>query len=200
MIKANMLGNENVAVQGTNGTAKFDFLISKNERIRFTKNNYRLGFTNGDIGFVRDIKKLSNGSLNLVIERDDGHTLLVNTKEYSDQKGRCYLIPSYAQTIYSSQGLTVDGNVFVLNSPFIDRKNAYVAMSRHKDECHLYAGMAEIEGASQIAQADTFATDYVSNLAKQYSKDKSASLAISYPVKEQSLHFSHSLNMEAELG
>lgn len=44
---------------------------------------------------------------------------------------------NYAVTIYSSQGQTVD-EVFFINNQQIDRRNMYVAMSRHKRNCKIY--------------------------------------------------------------
>lgn len=178
--ESELLGNENIPLKGINGKTPFNFLVSKNERVRFTKNDYRLDFTNGDTGIVKNIVRRGKGVLSLLIEKDDGSTVTVNTNEYADEKGQCYLIPSYAQTIYSSQGLTIEGNVYVLNSPFMSRKTAYVAMSRHKDECHLYLGTEDLSNYDNGQSKKMCKEKILSDLSKQYATDNRAKLAVSY--------------------
>src|SRR5262249_39310306 len=50
----------------------------------------------------------------------------------------------YATTIHKSQGATVD-RAFVMASSTLDRHLTYVAMTRHRDSAHLYAGRDELK-------------------------------------------------------
>lgn len=186
LLESDLLGNENIPLKGINGKTTFNFPLSKNERVRFTKNDYRLNFTNGDTGVVKNIVSRNKGVLSLLIEKDDGTTVTVNTNEYADEKGQCYLIPSYAQTIYSSQGLTINGNVYVLNSPFMSRKTAYVAMSRHKDECHLYVSTEDLVNNDNSQSKKMSKEKILSDLSTQYTSDNRSELALTYkPVKKE---------------
>jgi conjugative relaxase-like TrwC/TraI family protein len=181
-----LIGKEDLDIKGIVGDRSINYNLSLNERLRFTKNDYSMGFTNGDIGTVVNIDTRESGSNVFTIQRDDGNEVMVNQQDYSDRKGRFHLVPAYAQTIYSSQGRTIDGNVYVLNDRGVDRKNAYVSMSRHKEKCHLYASIEEVLDIDNPDPQQDYSDRVIESLAKQYSAERSASLAISYPVVEQS--------------
>jgi ATP-dependent exoDNAse (exonuclease V) alpha subunit len=136
-----------------------------------------------------------HGQVTLTVQCDGGAKVVVSQSEYSDQKGRLHIVPAYAQTIYSAQGRTVDGNVYVLHDNAMDRKNAYVAMSRHKEQCHLYAGLEEVLGLDEVDPQKDCTQSAIDSLAKQYSKEKSSSLAISY----QAVHKNKQLDLSEEL-
>jgi conjugative relaxase-like TrwC/TraI family protein len=192
---ADKIGTENIAIQGVVGGRALDFQLSENERIRFTRNNYPFNFTNGDLGTVTNIDTDIHGQVTLTVQCDGGAKVVVNQSEYSDQKGRLYIVPAYAQTIYSAQGRAVDGNVYVLHDNAMDRKNAYVAMSRHKEQCHLYAGLEEVLGLDEVDPQKNCTQSAIDRLASQYSKEKSSSLAISY----QAVHKNKQLDISEEL-
>lgn len=193
-----LIGKEDLDIAGVVNNRSINYSLSLNERIRFTENDNRLGFINGDIGTVVNIDISKSGTKTFTIRRDDGIELVVNQQNYSDSKGRLYLVPAYAQTIYSSQGRTIDGNVYVLHDNGIDRKNAYVSMSRHKEECHLYASIEEVLDIENADPHKDYSDKVIENLAKQYSTERSASLAISYPVLEQSKELKQQIEIEPE--
>ena len=176
-----IVGNENIKISGTVSNKDIDFELSIGERVRFTKNDYDFNFTNGDTGTVTGIDKLDENDLVITIMRDNGRRAKVRTSLYCNDEGKIYLTSAYAQTIYSSQGLTVNGDVFIYHTPGMDRANTYVACSRHKNKAHLFASTCELE--------DYIPLNYVhapkdvgirAALAEQMSWDERPKLAIEY--------------------
>lgn len=182
---AGKVSKENVKVKGIVSAKEIEFSVSKNDRVRFTKNDASLNFTNGDTGVVKRVVRDKNSNLRLLIQKDSGELVTVLQEKYSNEKGMIYLAPAYAQTIYSSQGKTIDGNVFVLHDPMIDRANAYVAMSRHKDDCHLYIATDRISDGEDIEMCGKKTKDFVlDSISHQFSKEKRAQLSIEYDAIE----------------
>lgn len=50
---------------------------------------------------------------------------------------------NFATTVYASQGQTVN-SVFIIDSPYMNRRLAYVGMSRHTELCDIYLDCSEI--------------------------------------------------------
>jgi conjugative relaxase-like TrwC/TraI family protein len=172
-IERGLVGNENMLIKGRVGNRTIEFKLSIGERIRLTKNDYKLGLTNGDIVTVEAISPLDSKLPTLTLKKSDGTQIYLDLTEYSDARNLSYIVPSYAQTIYSAQGQTVKDKVFVLNDKGIDRANAYVALSRHKSECHLYVAKEDL-GIDQTAD-DSQVLDL---LTQHYNKDRYNKLAI----------------------
>ena len=166
------LGTENIPLTGSVGARAITFQVSLGEKLRFTQNDTRKGYTNGDVGIVTKIQTMGEEILFLELRRVDGTTVRVDLKDYSDKHERPFFVPAYAQTIYSSQGQTVEGKVFVLNDSGIERSNAYVALSRHRSECHLYVSKDQFQTAQPLTNDAV-----VTHLAKQYSEDRYNQLA-----------------------
>ncbi|WP_299265219.1 hypothetical protein [uncultured Psychrosphaera sp.] len=82
---------------------------------------------------------------------------------------------AYAMTVYSSQGLTIDGDVFLYYTSGMDRANTYVACSRHKNYCHLFINDKEIgDNQSRISYLkEQMSTDSYPSLAIEYVENKS---------------------------
>lgn len=67
-----------------------------------------------------------------------------NTPIKADPKENAVPIThNFATTVYASQGQTVDA-VFMIDSPQMNRRLAYVGMSRHRDLCDVYLDCSEI--------------------------------------------------------
>ena len=106
--------------------------LAKGDRIRFLVRDDRLGIVNGSEAEIIDIH-LAAGSKNLcVTARKDRETIIFDTADLSDQKGRVKLAIAYATTLFQAQGITVD-KAFVLLSSRFDRHDAYVASSRARE-------------------------------------------------------------------
>jgi len=157
------------SVSGKVFTNKF----SIGERIRLTKNNYSKGLSNGDLGNIMDIYSHSDGGHSFRVDLDNGTKVSINTNEYCNEDGHLYMTQAYAMTVYSSQGLTVDGDVFVYYTAGMDRANTYVACSRHKDNCHLFINENEILD-------DSSDHTRINELAQLMSSDNKKALAVEY--------------------
>ncbi len=111
--------------------------------MKFCRNEYqKLQVTNGMTGTIKQIRPTTDDVL-LQVETDDGRILSFLASEYADEKGT-FLCHAYALTIFSAQGVTVDGNTYTLFSNDMDRANAYVALSRHKDKSHMYIDASKL--------------------------------------------------------
>ena len=140
-----VVGHENIKLRGVVSERELEMEISLGERVRFTKNDYKLGFTNGDIGTVIKVEKMDDGDIWIGVQLDSGAKTQFLASTYCDENSCVYLTQAYAQTVYSSQGLTVDGNVFIYYTQNMDRAHTYVACSRHKDAAHIFVNEKEFE-------------------------------------------------------
>lgn len=139
------VGKENISVKATVSARDIDVHLSIGERVRFTKNDYKRNYTNGDLGTVTKIQVMEDGDIWLRVRFDSGRETQFMTSSYANEDGRTYLTQAYAQTVYSSQGLTIDGDVFVYYTQNMDRAHSYVACSRHKNRAHIFANAQELE-------------------------------------------------------
>ena len=107
----------------------------------------RQGVFNRTTGLLIDIKKNPDeaGAFLLRILLNEGGEIEVDTSKYLDEKtGAVPLHHNFATTIYASQGQTVQ-KVLIMDSPYMNRRLAYVGMSRHTMMCDIYADCAEID-------------------------------------------------------
>ncbi|MAD53148.1 MULTISPECIES: MobF family relaxase [unclassified Idiomarina] len=141
-----IVGVENIPVKGIVSEREIDLQVSLGERIRFTKNDYGRNYTNGDLGTVTKVKVMDDGDIWIRVKLDSGRETQFMASSYANEEGRTYITQAYAQTVYSAQGLTIDGDVFVYYSPNMDRAHTYVACSRHKDKAHIFVNSQELEG------------------------------------------------------
>ncbi|MFT7430262.1 MAG: conjugative relaxase-like TrwC/TraI family protein [Colwellia sp.] len=179
-----LVGDENVAFECFVSDKIMRFNFSMGERIRLTKNDYRKGLFNGTLGTITALEKLNDGSTRFTIETLDGKALSFTDKDYCDPYGRLYMAQAYAMTVYSSQGLSVDGDVFLLHNTGMDRATSYVAGSRHKDNCHWFFNQTSIENTCNNGESLTQdkALEAVSTLMSQ---DRYKYLAIEYIEKQE---------------
>ncbi len=102
------------------------------DRIVFLKNDRELAVKNGMLGTV----ETAGEDGRLAVRLDNGERRSVEPGAYAD------LDHGYAVTVHKAQGVTVD-RAFVLASSTMDKHLAYVAMTRHRGDATLYAGMDE---------------------------------------------------------
>lgn len=123
----------------------------------------RQGVFNRTTGLLIDIKKNPDeaGAFLLRILLNEGGEIEIDTAKYVDEKmGAVPLHHNFATTIYASQGQTVQ-KVLIMDSPYMNRRLAYVGMSRHTMMCDIYADCQEIDarvakdGARQVDRAWT---------------------------------------------
>tara|TARA_R110002033_G_C3896713_1_gene239577 strand:+ start:3455 stop:6034 length:2580 start_codon:yes stop_codon:yes gene_type:complete len=176
-----LVGHDNIPVKGTVSERDIEFNVSVGERIRFTKNDYNRKYTNGDIGTVTKVQLMDDGDIWLRVHLDSGRQTQFMLSDYCNEDGRAYLTQAYAQTVYSSQGLTMDGDVFVYYTQNMDRAHSYVSCSRHKDKAHIFANSQELE--DDIPEAFKHAPHHkglLEALAKNMSRENRPKLAIEH--------------------
>jgi hypothetical protein len=86
-----------------------------------------LGIKNGTLGTVE-----AAAPERFVVRLDDGRRVSFDPRRYEA------VAHGYAVTIHKSQGATVD-RVYALASPSQNRQATYVALTRHREDVHLYA-------------------------------------------------------------
>lgn len=145
----NKLGSEDIMINCVVSNQSLCFSFSAGERVRFTKNDYKRDFTNGEKGTITKVKQLSD-DVRFTIKLDNGRVVSFNQSDYSDSDERLHLVQAYASTVYSAQGATVDGDTFILYNTGMDRAATYVAGSRHKDNCHWFVNSGELDMQSGL--------------------------------------------------
>lgn len=186
-----IIGQENIDVKGTVSDRDIDFQVSVGERVRFTKNDYKRSYTNGDMGTVTKVQLMDDGDIWIRVALDSGRHTQFMLSDYCNEDGRAYLAQAYAQTVYSSQGLTIDGNVFVYYTQYMDRAHSYVACSRHKDKAHIFANAEELTDLipSEFGHAPV-EIGLREALAAQMSRDNRPKLAIEYLEQQKAKELS----------
>ncbi|MGL6366406.1 MobF family relaxase [Aeromonas veronii] len=120
------------------------YKFAAGDRIKFCKNDYRLQVSNGTFGTIRYVKA-NDGRIDFGVDLNDGRYITFNNLDYKNEDGRLPISLGYALTVYASQGITIDGDVFVCWTNGMDRANSYVAGSRHKDNCHWFFNNQEVD-------------------------------------------------------
>ncbi|MES9995636.1 MobF family relaxase [Desulfovibrio aminophilus] len=112
--------------------------ISQGELIIFTKNNYRYGIENGNLGHVKCINKKENSiTVNLL---KNNKNVTINLKHYNN------IDYAYAISSYKSQGQTVKKCIYDANSKskLLTKEEFYVGISRHNDDISIYTDSIEL--------------------------------------------------------
>ncbi len=105
--------------------------IARGDRIVFKRNDKKAGIQNNLSGTVQ--KATQNGKqATLEIMDDEGKIHHIDTQKYND------VFHGYAITAHGSQGSTVS-NAYVLFNKSMDGQGGYVAMTRHRQHCQIYA-------------------------------------------------------------
>lgn len=148
---------EDYKLRGVHGDRAYELTLAQGDRIRFTLNSEQnVGVINGTLGTILSIRPMegADGKTDYVmkVRADDRGEVTFKASEYCDDAGRVHLGQAYAMTVYSSQGVTVDGNVFVLQTAGMDRANTYVACSRAKDNTHIFI---DRDAAASMARSDS---------------------------------------------
>jgi conjugative relaxase-like TrwC/TraI family protein len=174
------IDNKELSIKCSVSSKTFTNKFAIGERIRFTKNDYSKSLSNGDLGIIVDIQAKIDGSHNFKVKLDNGNRVIINTDEYCNDDGDLYMTQAYAMTVYSSQGLTIDGDVFVYYTSGMDRANTYVACSRQKDNSHIFVNVMDLSESKK----DNFKNAF-KELANNMSLNKQSKLAVEY---KESLH------------
>ncbi|MEZ8829350.1 MobF family relaxase [Vibrio cyclitrophicus] len=183
-IKDGKVSTENVKLTCSVADKRFDYDYSVGDRVKFCRNEYRrLQVSNGTFGTISSITQ-EDSDVRLSVMLDDERTISFLASDYSDEIG-VNLCHAYALTVFSSQGTTVDGNTFTLYSGRMAQRETYVALSRHKDESHIYINEAEINERVRSYEDGIEPSDDLrqTTLAELMKQDRHAFLAIEYLEK-----------------
>ncbi len=180
------VGQENIEAECIVSNQVMRLAFSRGERVRFSRNDNRRNFTNGQLGTVECVEQLGT-DIRFIVRCDDGRVVQFNQSEYCNEQGRLYLAQAYATTVYASQGSTVHGDVFVYYTSGMDRSASYVAGSRHKEQCHWFVNREEIDALSGARDNGIKSSDNsrLKILARCMSTNKQKFLAIEYLSEQQ---------------
>jgi len=134
-----------LAYQASSGDT-YSYKAYLGDKVLLTKNSKRYGYHNGDTGILR---KFENGKAVVELSRNDGRGRpVVVTVPYKRAGKRCDpgLRLGYATSVYKAQGQTVDTAISILSGSLINRANAYVAFTRHRNEFHCFALKSDLDG------------------------------------------------------
>jgi ATP-dependent exoDNAse (exonuclease V) alpha subunit len=140
-IKQNEIA-EGYSVQTTRGIIP----IAQGDRLLFLKNDRGLGVSNGRLATVQAIQFTESGNVTEISVRLDGKSddIILNPKNYTD------FTYGYAATIHKAQGVTVDNTFVYIGGKYWNRHLTYVAMSRHRQNCHLYVDQESHPNLKQL--------------------------------------------------
>ncbi|MEE1953582.1 MobF family relaxase [Aeromonas sp. 75A] len=156
------------------------YKFAAGDRIKFCKNDYRLQVSNGTFGTIRYVKA-NDGRIDFGVDLNDGRYITFNNLDYKNEDGRLPISLGYALTVYASQGITIDGDVFVCWTNGMDRANSYVAGSRHKDNCHWFFNNQEVDTMTvQHNELNNKEVARINAIAKVMSFDLRKNMAMDY--------------------
>jgi conjugative relaxase-like TrwC/TraI family protein len=139
------------------------------DSIILKKNSNEFGVKNKDKAEITNIRHSAHGGYIITAKLESGREIKINSKDYVDEKsGGICINHAYAVTSFSSQGDTKD-RAFVMASG-MDRRYAYIAMSRHRDEANLYVDEGAIKAKLKDAGKSTDRNAVKIELATQINK------------------------------
>ena len=121
------------------------------DRILFTRNDRKLAVQNGSLGTVETIERKSRGIFAFSVTLDEGKKVLFTTDKYNS------VDHGYATTVHKSQGSSID-RTYVVAEKMMDKEMAYVALTRHKEECRVYAA-TDLIYKENLSYRDDLSTD-----------------------------------------
>lgn len=101
---------------------------------------------NGITGTVADVSRHSE-RLTIETEEREPREVALDTKEFSD------LSLSYAVHLYKAQGITAETSGVLIGGWQTDREHAYVALSRAREQTHVYVSREDLGEAGMDAGA-----------------------------------------------
>ncbi len=149
------------------------------DRVLCTRNNSRLGITNGSRGTITTIDQRSRS---IALELDD-HRRLELPRAYL---AAGHLTHAYALTGHKTQGLTLE-QAFVLADGRGQLKEwGYVALSRARDQTRLYTAAGEPDPHASPHRPEPAAP--LDQLADALTRPAAQTLALDTPRTERTLH------------
>lgn len=111
------------------------------DSVMFTRNEYdKLRVKNGSRGTLESVNEVGDMTVRLASEDRE---VAFSVQDYG------HIDHAYATTIHKAQGATAD-HAFVFAARSMDRHSTYVALSRHREDAHLYYDREEIQGVHDL--------------------------------------------------
>jgi len=131
------LDNSDVSIRAVTPSGQgYDLPLAIGDRVRFLHRFDRFKVVNGTEAEVTGIATSRDGAVTIKT-RIDQREIRFTAADIADEQGRSLIAHAWASTIFQAQGATVD-RVFVLGTSRFDRHDAYVAMSRARQEAKLF--------------------------------------------------------------
>ena len=130
----------------------YDLPLAIGDRVRFLHRFDQFQVVNGTEAEVTSVTAARNGAVTIKA-RIDRREIRFNAADIADQEGRSFIAHAWASTIFQAQGATVD-RVFVLGSSRFDRHDAYVAMSRARQEAKLFIDRRALDTEIRASDPD----------------------------------------------
>jgi ATP-dependent exoDNAse (exonuclease V) alpha subunit len=123
--------------------------IAQDDRLLFLKNDRTLGVCNGRLATIQAVKFTEAGNVTEITVRLDGkpNTISFSPMDYKD------FTYGYAATVHKAQGVTVDKTFIYAGGKFWNRHLTYVAMTRHRQDCHLYVDQETYPDLKQLKRS-----------------------------------------------
>jgi hypothetical protein len=135
--------------------------FAEGDRIQFTGNGRtreekQSGLVNGRVGTVEDIKSMSRGRVKMTVSLDVKKGQKVQKVSFfvgDGDRGNEFdsIKHGYAGTIYRGQGKTLDVS-YVAHSTHWRSSAAYVALTRHRDNVHIFASRETVKNLTTMAK------------------------------------------------
>ena len=114
--------------------------FSKGDKVVFTRNKDDLGVKNGSLGTVLSVEK---NKIEVELEKGKTFTFSPHLFSFFDQ--------GWAVTIHKTQGATSDEG-FLLASHEMNQNLTYVAMTRHRDNVHVYGSTLDFWREEKVGE------------------------------------------------
>lgn len=137
--------------------------IAEGERIRFTRNEYRLDVRNGMTATITGIKSGAQGVIWVSAQTDAGKEVAFAA---TGERAFPHFDYAYATTVHKSQGMTVDESYFLVTQS-VYRELGYVGLSRARDSAHVYLDEQTFSDMAAEVPPTEGMVQYASDLAER---------------------------------
>lgn len=148
-----LIDHQDTSIQAVTPSGQgYDLQLATGDRIRFLRRFDQFQVVNGTEAEVTGVTASRDGSVTIAA-RIDQREIRFTATDVSDSQGRSLIAHAWASTIFQAQGATVD-RVFVLGSGRFDRHDAYVAMSRARQEARLFIDRRALDAEIRASDPD----------------------------------------------
>lgn len=149
-LREQRIANSEISPGHTIKTEKGNINISQGDRILFLKNDKTLGVRNGQFATIEAVIISESGTVLEIQAKLDGDpqtTVRLDPNKYNQ------FTHGYAATIHKTQGITISHAYVYVGKSSWNRNLAYVAMTRHRESCNLYASKRDYHTLQLLSKA-----------------------------------------------